>query len=87
MFAILAAAGDCGAAIGPYITGAVADGAAGREFPQWFGRTYAAFSESTGMRTVLLKSPFFPLITLPVRLLFRRLHRRSNPPAQPKAAE
>lgn len=77
LYAMLAAGGDIGAAVGPYLVGVVTDCAAGLasagEWPQLDGLS----PEQFGLRSGLLLGALFPAGTFGLLLLLRR--RRNRP--------
>jgi MFS family permease len=92
MFAILAAAGDIGAGVGPYLTGVVTDSAIGLTlsnlFITWydstpFGSTFPMTPTSAMLRLAILVSVVFPLGAWASHLyLSRNMPGRVPPPSR-----
>lgn len=78
MFAVLAAAGDTGAAAAPYITGVVTDYTAGWPVAQRLMELYNTSPAGATMRLGILFSTLFPLATLVSHLFLNRLKRKAD---------
>jgi MFS family permease len=74
MFAILAAAGDVGAAVGPFVTGVITD--ITRRLPIIEGWSSAAGinPDQFALRAAILLATFFPVLTLYCHWLLRKRH-------------
>lgn len=64
LFAFLAASGDIGASVGPWIVGVISDNATSVAFIAKVAETYGMDAVQTGMRTGILVAALFPLGTL-----------------------
>ena len=69
MFAILAAAGDIGAAAAPYITGVISDYATDASLTATVMNLYGISAQSAAMRLAILASLIFPLVTTVCHIL------------------
>lgn len=72
LYAMLAAGGDIGAAIGPYLLGVVTDHAAGFPLLKELQQAGGLSSEQFGLRSGLLFGAFFPAGTFFLLLWFRK---------------
>ncbi len=73
LYAMLAAGGDIGASIGPYVFGIIADHAGTQSWLQRLVEFTGLSEEQFGLRAGLLFSTIFPLITFFLLLWFRRV--------------
>ena len=69
MFALLAAGGDIGASLGPWLTGVITDASA--NLPQGLLGSIAATPEQLGLRVGILSAALLPLGSLVFQLLLR----------------
>lgn len=76
MFAILAAAGDIGGAVGPYLTGLVADNAAASRISSWIAEVYNTTTELASIRLGILISAIFPIMAVVCHVALRRMHKK-----------
>lgn len=72
MFAILAAAGDIGAAFGPWLTGEVVDSVSGTSFVAMLSDTLKITNEQASIRTGILIAIIFPIMTLICHIIFKK---------------
>ncbi|MBQ4107277.1 MAG: MFS transporter [Lentisphaeria bacterium] len=75
LYAMLAAGGDIGAAVGPYVIGVVADHAASWPVLNGWFQASGMAAEPFGLRCGLLLGGIFPLLALGILLWFRREQR------------
>ena len=81
MFAILAAAGDIGAAFGPWMTGMVVDYAQGSVATATLSNLFSVSSEQAVMRLGILIAGLFPLFALVCHIVLHKMfkkHREIN---------
>lgn len=71
MFAILAAAGDIGAAIGPWLTGVIVDSSVSFAFTQNLSILLNLSTEQACIRTGILFASIFPALTVVVHLIWK----------------
>jgi MFS family permease len=72
LYAMLAAGGDIGAALGPFFLGFIADNAAALSFLGEIFKTSGLTPERFGLRCGLATGALFPLATLGLLLFFRK---------------
>lgn len=72
MFAFLAAAGDLGAAFGPYLTGLIADNSADMGVTKFVGELVNTTPEQSAIRTAILIAGIFPLITIVCQVALKK---------------
>ncbi len=72
MFAILAAAGDIGAATGPWLTGKVVDSVGSTSFVAGMASMLKVTTEQASIRTGILVATLFPIMTLLCHIIFKR---------------
>ncbi len=77
LYAMLAAGGDIGAALGPSLLGVVADHAAGFSLLGGIRESLTLLPEQFGLRAGLFCGAFFPLLTFFLLLYIRRVRDRS----------
>lgn len=78
LYAMLAAGGDMGAAIGPYLLGMVADHAAAFPMLSKLFSSTGLSAEQFGLRCGLAAGALFPFITLVLLLIFRRMEKENK---------
>lgn len=78
MFALMAAGGDLGAAIGPQMVGAVTDSASKSEFLLSVGSGLGISADQIGMKAGMLIATIFPIMTVLSVLLLIRIVRKSK---------
>lgn len=78
MFAILAAAGDTGAAAAPYITGVITDYTANWQISKIIMEVYNTSSSGATMRLGILFSLIFPAVTFVSHLFIAKLKKQSH---------
>ena len=71
LLAMLAAAGDIGASVGPWLTGLIADHSAGTVLASWMPGT----AEEGAMRLGLLAAAIFPLVAMVCHVVLRRMQK------------
>lgn len=76
MFAILAAAGDIGAAASPYLTGLVTDISVNWHITGWIMNIYSTSISGAALRLGILVSLIFPLATFISHILIAKLKNR-----------
>ena len=69
IYAIMAAGGDLGAALGPQLVGAIADGISASTAWQTLAQTLSISTEQMGLRVGMLVGGLFPLIASLVFLI------------------
>jgi fucose permease len=75
MFAILAAAGDIGAAFAPWLTGRVVEAGLRSEIAASFAALYSLTQEQASIRLGILVAVIFPLIAFVAHLMLKNLSR------------
>lgn len=78
MFAILAAAGDIGAAFAPWLTGRVVEGALRSEIAVRFATLYGITQEQAAIRLGLLVAVIFPLIAVGAHIVLKKMSARRD---------
>ena len=73
LFAILAASGDIGAAIGPWLTGETVDGLMNSQFITSFAQWLGTSSEQAALRFGILIAAVFPLAAAGCHLVLKRM--------------
>ena len=72
LYAMLAAGGDIGAAVGPYFLGVIADNASSVSFLEGIFKASSLTPEQFGLRCGLAMGALFPLVTLGLLIFFRK---------------
>ncbi len=78
MFAILAAAGDVGAAVAPWLTGRVVEISLKAQVTGLFAEWLGIFKEQAAIRLGLLAATIFPLIAFFTHLALQRLSKKQD---------
>lgn len=78
LFAILAAAGDIGAAVGPYLTGFVVDHSIASELISKIATIFATTPEQAAIRLGFLAAAIFPAITLVCHIVLKKMKAKEN---------
>lgn len=73
MFGILAAFGNTGGAVGPWITGFVMDNAAGQTFIQAFSTAWGITAEQGAMRFGIMTAAVFPAAAFVIHIILLKL--------------
>lgn len=77
MFAILAAAGDIGGAIGPYLTGLIVDNSAKTPFAADFAAALAITPEQASIRIGVLCAAILPTLTILCHVALKKMKRNA----------
>lgn len=77
-YALMAAAGDCGAAIAPQLLGIIADNVAVSEFALSASQTLGMTPDEIGLKTGMLIVSIFPIIGFMLVLYMKRYFRKSE---------
>lgn len=75
LFAILAAAGDIGGAVGPYLTGLVVDNSMVGNTVNWIATTLNTTNEQAAIRIGIAIASLFPLIAFVCHVILKRMRR------------
>ncbi|MDD3154367.1 MAG: MFS transporter [Victivallaceae bacterium] len=78
LYAMLAAGGDLGASIGPYVIGVIADHATVPTWLHGIWQSSGLTAEQFGLRTGLFCGALFPLTTLLLLFSFRKLQQKKS---------
>ena len=75
MFAILAASGDIGAGLGPWLTGMIVDGSSNSFIAKSLKGLLSISTEQAALRTGILFAAIFPLLTLVCHIVLKNMRR------------
>ena len=78
IYAVMAAGGDLGAALGPQLVGVIADGVSGSGAFVSLAQTLSLTTEQLGLKVGLLCGAIFPLMAIFVFLRHLRLHKKES---------
>lgn len=82
MFAILAAAGDIGGAIGPYLTGAIVDSSITSDFALTLSTALKTTPEQAAIRIGILVAAIFPMLAIGCHIVLKRMRAKRRDESQ-----
>lgn len=78
-YALMAAAGDCGASLAPQLMGIVVDTVSAHPLTLELSHSIGRIPEEIGLKTGMLTAAVFPLLGVALLLYIRRFYRRPTP--------